>query len=501
MDDFQPREWQQECLVRLRESFENGRDFLVVATPGGGKTKLALAFAASLVKTGEITHVHVVTPSDAIRQLWKREAKNFGLILVRRQNTNLRNRNLPLDVGGLVTTYQQVASDAEAHAMNVENADGKALLILDEPHHLADSLAWGQAAKFAFEDARFRLHLSGTPFRKDGDLIPWIKFDLSGVAVAAGRDGFTYSYRRAMDDDVCRPVAFKYRNLDLAYTLKGRDWSVNFDDDLDVTGQSARLRSALLSDSGLVEDLIASADRDITGIRSRGGRFADAAGILVAMNQAHAADCAQIIEKVTGETPSVVVSDNKTCDDDLEVFRSGTKSRWVVSVRMISEGVDIPRLMVAVYATNIVSPLFFRQFVGRVVRVRHRGAHEMATIYMPADQRLKELADEIETDVRQFHRDNSGSWPELSRSLQESAAKAPMVIRSATLTDSGIIIGGYHFTPVEIADAAKFRTLYPEASRDNYSNEQIALWLAVARDENDINAGYHGGRRVERVAA
>ena len=41
---------------------------------------------------------------------------------------------------------------------------------------------------------------------------------------------------------------------------------------------------------------------------------------------------------------------------------------WLVAVRMVSEGVDIPRLRVGVYATTTTTELFFRQAVGRFVR-------------------------------------------------------------------------------------------------------------------------------------
>ena len=56
-------------------------------------------------------------------------------------------------------------------------------------------------------------------------------------------------------------------------------------------------------------------------------------------------------------------------------------SRWMVAVRMVSEGVDVPRLAVGVYATSASTPLFFAQAIGRFVRARRRG--ETASVFLP----------------------------------------------------------------------------------------------------------------------
>nr|WP_321985355.1 DEAD/DEAH box helicase family protein [uncultured Lichenicoccus sp.] len=497
VSNFVPRVWQQDCLLQLGRAFERQRDYLVVATPGGGKTKLALSFAQSLLSSGAITHIHVVTPSTTLRLQWNKEARLFGIQLVRRKNGSLRNYSLPIDVGGVAATYHQVASDADAHAMNIESAPDKSLVIFDECHHLGDLLAWGEAAKLAFESARFRLHLSGTPFRNDGNVIPWVHFSRDGIAVAGGDHGYTYSYAQAMEDDVCRPIAFDWKNLENTYIAHGREWTVDFNTDLDGKHESARLRAALDVKSPLVADLVMMADREISGIRSRGGRFTDAGGLLVAMNQKHALECAKVIEEVTGEVATVVISDNDTADDELEAFSTGV-GRWIVAVRKISEGVDIPRLMVGVYASNVVSTLFFRQFVGRFVRVRHRGAREMAKMFMPGDERFKTLAAEILDEVRQFMRDKELTRPEVARALRDSYDTAGIVVRRSVLSDGGIIIGGYRFTPEEIAEAGRFRATQIEPGQ--YTNEQIALNLARMRDDHGFDVGYTGGRQFEIAA-
>jgi hypothetical protein len=66
----------------------------------------------------------------------------------------------------------------------------------------------------------------------------------------------------------------------------------------------------------------------------------------------------------------------------------------MVAVRMVSEGVDVPRLAVGVYATSASTPLFFAQAVGRFVRSRRPG--ETASVFVPSVPVLLGLASELE---------------------------------------------------------------------------------------------------------
>ena len=61
---------------------------------------------------------------------------------------------------------------------------------------------------------------------------------------------------------------------------------------------------------------------------------------------------------------------------------------------MVSEGVDVPRLAVGVYATTTATPLFFAQAVGRFVRARERG--ETASVFLPSVPTCSAYAAEME---------------------------------------------------------------------------------------------------------
>ena len=101
---------------------------------------------------------------------------------------------------------------------------------------------------------------------------------------------------------------------------------------------------------------------------------------MIASSQTAARAYARVLAEVSGERPAVVLSDDATASGRIETF-AGDDSRWMVAVRMVSEGVDVPRLAVGVYATSTSTPLFFAQAVGRFVRARRRG--ELATVFLP----------------------------------------------------------------------------------------------------------------------
>jgi superfamily II DNA or RNA helicase len=137
-------------------------------------------------------------------------------------------------------------------------------------------------------------------------------------------------------------------------------------------------RTALDPSGNWIPQVLAAADRRLTELR-RG--VPDAGGLVIATDQQTARAYAAQLRQVTGEPATVVLSDEPGASARIEAFAAGD-SRWMVAVRMVSEGVDIPRLAVGVYATSTATPLFFAQAVGRFVRARRRG--ETASVFLPS---------------------------------------------------------------------------------------------------------------------
>jgi hypothetical protein len=121
----------------------------------------------------------------------------------------------------------------------------------------------------------------------------------------------------------------------------------------------------------------------------------DAGGMVIATDQASAKLYAELLHGITGRKPVVVLSDDPKASKKIGAFE-GSDDRWLVAVRMVSEGVDIPRLAVGVYATSTQTPLFFAQAVGRFVRARRTG--ETASVFLPSVPSLLQLAAEMEAE-------------------------------------------------------------------------------------------------------
>jgi hypothetical protein len=153
--------------------------------------------------------------------------------------------------------------------------------------------------------------------------------------------------------------------------------------------------------------VLQAADTRLTQLRN--GGVPDAGAMVIASDQKAARAYAAALTRLTGETPTVVLSDDPGSSARIADFSAGT-SRWLVAVRMVSEGVDVPRLAVGVYATSASTPLFFAQAIGRYVRSRRPG--EMASIFLPSVPTLLDLASQMEAQrdhvLGKPHRESQG---------------------------------------------------------------------------------------------
>jgi superfamily II DNA or RNA helicase len=381
------RAWQKAAY---REYFRLlRRDFLLVATPGAGKTAFALTVAAELLARREIRSITVVTPTEHLKHQWAQSAHRVGMAL----DPSYRNGQgaASADYQGVVVTYAQVAAHPALHRQRTTNQ--RTLVIFDEIHHVGDALSWGEAARESFEPARRRLGLTGTPFRSDANPIPFVTYLEEADGSKRSRSDYVYGYGPALEDGVVRPVIF------LAYSGEMR-WRSRAGDE--VTGtlgtpmtpdqMAYAWRTALDPDGEWVARVLEAADRRLTEVRRA---MPDAGGLVIAGDHADARAYAGLLRKITGTRPVVVLSDDPAASKKIGAF-AASDDRWMVAVRMVSEGVDIPRLAVGVYATSVSTALFFAQAVGRFVRVRSRG--ETASVFLPSVPQLLGYAAELEAE-------------------------------------------------------------------------------------------------------
>lgn len=412
------RLWQRKALDDFLAAAET--DFLAVATPGAGKTTFALA-AARLTIPNLPGPLVVVVPTRHLKQQWADAAQRFGFQLVIDWQPGDR---LPADAHGVVSTYQQVGSAAPA----LFTLSQGGFVILDEIHHAGEERSWGDGVRDAFDGASRRLALSGTPFRSDTRSIPFVRYDDDRAV-----PNIEYGYGEALADrNVVRPVFFPRFGGHMEWMAPSGDvLSATFDDALARTQANQRLRAALSMDGEWLPSVLRSAHQQLMKVREH---HHDAGGLVIATDQEHAKEIAEFINNVFGAKAVVATSDDPDASSKIDAFANGSEP-WVVAVRMISEGVDIPRLRVAVYATTTTTELFFRQAVGRVVRYIRDGGTQRAYMFVPDDARLRAFAVAIADSRRHSLAKSDREAVERSDSERPEDQMSLFAVLSATADD------------------------------------------------------------------
>ncbi len=379
------RAWQSEAVRQYVADLP--RDFLAVATPGAGKTTFALTVAAELLSRRLVDRIVIVAPTEHLKTQWAEAAGRAGIPVDPAFSAGAGRTSR--DFVGVAVTYAGVATNPLAMRIRVERY--KTLVILDEVHHAGDALSWGESVREAFEPAHRRLALTGTPFRSDINPIPFVQYAPNDEGVMQSVADYTYGYAHALADHVVRPVLFMAYSGSMQWrTRAGDEIAARLGEPLtkDLTAQA--LRTALDPDGSWIPAVLAAADTRLTEVRRH---MPDAGGLVICTDQDSARAYAKLLRAISGEKPIVVLSDEKGASKRIAEFSEG-EARWMVAVRMVSEGVDVPRLAVGVYATTTTTPLFFAQAVGRFVRARRRG--ETASVFLPSTGHLLGLAADLE---------------------------------------------------------------------------------------------------------
>lgn len=465
------RAWQAEALRSYLE--RSPRDFLAVATPGAGKTTFALRVATELMARRTIERVIIVTPTEHLTKQWAAAAGAAGIPV----DPNPVDGVAGKDFKGISVTYAGVAANPLRLRRRTEAY--RTLVILDEVHHAGDALSWGDAVREAFDPAARRLALTGTPFRSDINPIPFVTYVHNEDGIPQSEADHSYGYGEALRDGVVRPVLF------MAYAGRMR-WRTRAGDEVaadlgeaaakDVT--KGAWRTALNPNGRWIPQVLQAADKRLTQVRKH---VPDAGGLVIAADQESARAYADLLHHIVGEKPLVVLSDDPKAGARIKKFADG-KQRWLVAVRMVSEGVDIPRLSVGVYATNTSTPLFFAQAVGRFVRARRPG--ETATVFLPSVPVLLQHAGELE--VQRDHvlgkTLDAGLWSE-----------SEALLAAANAERSGM--------DVDLTDLPAFEALESEATLDRVLFERREFNAVPGNVEEEDFLGIPGLLAPDQVAS
>ncbi|WP_018275099.1 DEAD/DEAH box helicase family protein [Teredinibacter turnerae] len=378
------RRWQREAVSRCLSRFNSGQaHFLCLATPGAGKTYMASTVAKRLLDSGKIDYVFCFSPS-----------LNVSVSFQATLESVLRHRlDGLLGAKGKVLTYQSMLNLDEAFWSLFE--DHRILVIFDEIHHCAgDQLrnanAWGQKIIQHIQGkATYTLALTGTPWRSDRIPIALTSYCHEGKVHC----DYTYGLAQAIRDGVCRTPRVTGVDNEKITVQNGEKEDV-YRSIEDLLRFSRCTYQQLLENTTLIRYLMEQSHQALSAIRKTSP---NAGGLIVAASVEHALLIATMLESISGESPSIVTYMHENSQHAIQRFRE-SNTKWIVSVGMISEGTDIPRLQVCCHLTRVKTELYFRQVLGRILRVQKDG-QEDATLIMPAEPKLMAFANRVAEDI------------------------------------------------------------------------------------------------------
>jgi superfamily II DNA or RNA helicase len=413
------RTWQVAALQAMG-SWESG-PFLIAAAPGAGKTRPALELARDLLARKVIKRVALICPTTPLTRQWAAAAAKLGVQLI----PDAAELVPPRDFHGIAVTYAKVSM---VGALWARHCTRDTLVIADEAHHLGEELAWGDGFATAFRNADRWLLLSGTPFRSDASPIPGVRYDAEGVAVA----DISYTYAEAVRDQICRPVTFVHYDGTLSWRSGDDVIEAGFDTVLSTREASRRYRTAISAEltDGLPR-ILAAAHAKLHEARAAGHR--DAGGLVVAADSEHARKIAKLLKEVSGKSPLIVLHTEAGAHKKLAAF-THSREEWLVAVNMVSEGVDIPRLRVGVYASAAKTPLIFRQVVGRFVRTIAGRPGDMSWVYLPGDPVLRRHAADVDGELRHVLRRGEAEEGELDERPERTETEPSEAVEYVALS-------------------------------------------------------------------
>jgi superfamily II DNA or RNA helicase len=379
------RQWQAECINLALTQYQNGTShFLALATPGAGKTLMASELADQLLKNNMVDLIICFSPSSIVSQ-------DFSESL---QLTTQERFDGLIGAKGRSLTYQslQYLDDNFWQLFNRY----RVFVIFDEIHHCAGSNmdnanAWGEQIILNIQDkAQYTLALTGTPWRSDAAPIVLSNYMHPSNKISCD---YVYGLAEAIQDDVCRIpqiIAIDNNNISVVDIEETK----TFTSFKCLLSQSIIPYQEIIENEKVIKYVISSAHKKLNSIRTKS---TDAAGLIVASSVEHARQISTLMKTSFNEETVVVTYRESEPTSIIQQFRHA-KSKWIISVGMISEGTNIPRLQVCCHLTNIKTDMHFRQILGRILRMTGSENQE-AVMYMPAEPKLLEYAYRVKQDV------------------------------------------------------------------------------------------------------
>jgi len=379
------RNWQSECINSAISKYKNlQKHFLTLATPGAGKTHMASVLAKKLHALGLVDLVICFSPSSVV-------SSDFSESLVEQFGTHFDGT---IGALGDSFTYQKLSSiDDQVWRLFDQY---RVFVIFDEIHHCSgssehDGNSWGtQILNEIEEKSAYTISLTGTPWRSDS-----LPIALSEYCKKSGRVvcDYIYGLKQAVLDDVCRiPQIVAVDNDNI--TVTNNDEQQYFNSFLDLLSENIIPYSEIVNNELVIEQVLHRAIEKLIELRTIND---NAGGLVVASSISHARDIKLIMNNVFGVDAIIVTSDENKPNTIIKQFRK-SKDMWLISVGMVSEGTNIPRLQVCCNLTNVKTEMYFRQILGRILR-KTDSPNQDAYMFIPAEPSLVKYAYRVAQDI------------------------------------------------------------------------------------------------------
>ena len=379
---MQLRHWQEKCASLALQKFQRRqRHFMALATPGAGKTVMAAVVAKRLFDANEIDYVVCFAPSVAVLNSMR---TTFSSVLAKPMHGQL-------GAAGGVYTYQYLASSKTADWSFLKTS--RVLVVFDEIHHCGGdepelANAWGrEVLRSLGSHAKYILSMTGTPWRSDLAPITLASYINPDKTIHCD---YVYGIADAINDGVCR--------LPEVVLIDNDKLQVNEETygSLKSAIEHSELRySELLEDGQALRHLLTVAVQQLHIARL--GQ-PNAGGLVVASSVREARRIKYILQSEFNQTAVMVTYREPSPQAVIESFRT-SDTQWIVSVSMVSEGTDIPRLRVCAHLSLVRTELFFRQVLDRILRLMPGIANNKAWLISFAEKSLLEFAQRLQQDI------------------------------------------------------------------------------------------------------
>ena len=380
------RAWQTACLLAIKKHYsQSHKHFFCLATPGAGKTVLAAEVAAYLFETKQIEFLICFSPSSEV-------ANGIRKTFAKRLNCNFDG---VIGSVGCSYTYQNMRFFNDDYWKLLRN--NRVLVVFDEIHHCAgssieDANVWGQdIVKNIQQHAAFTLALTGTPWRSD--LLP--------IALATYSDpdniiicNYTYSLQQAVNDGVCRnPKIVLIDNEEISVTTTKQE-TKTYNSLKSLLKDPSISYQDLIKHEAVINYIVAQGVSKLATIRQQNS---NAAGLIVASSVEHAEQIVTVLTDLFHQSATIVTYKESDAGERISHFRL-SNTQWIVSVGMVSEGTDIPRLQVCCHLSRVKTELYFRQVLGRILRV-NSSPNQEAWLFTLAEETLSTFANRIDQEL------------------------------------------------------------------------------------------------------